>query len=389
MKQKHFLVLDIGTTAIKACVFDSALNLAARTSYPLKKSFPQAGWVEQSPKELVKISQKALWKTFKASKLKPTDFLGLAVTNQRETTILWDKKTGLAVYPAIVWEDLRTRKFCQKLSTPYSRVVRQKTGLTIDSYFSATKIRWILDNVPAASKLAAAKQLLFGTVDAWILWNFTGQHATDYTNASRTLLFNIKTLQWDKELLEIFGVPAEILPKVKFSAANFGALKKDILGFSLPVLAVCGDQQASFYSAWRLAKYPKAVTKVTYGTGTFIMQGLDKRFLLKDGLFTTLAPGHGRAQYVLEGKIARGGKQAEVVMNNPRQLHKFLQSLTKDVNVFLKKLPLQPEEIIIDGGVSRFPELAYLQARAGRAIVRKQKIYDGTALGAAMLAAGL
>ncbi len=402
VRKKYFLVLDIGTTGVKAIVFDSSFNLKKRVYLPLKKSFPQPGWVEQNPQELVKTSQKALRQVIKESGLSGNDFYGLGITNQRETTILWDKKTGQPVYPAIVWEDNRTKEFCQGIKKEWGTMVRKKTGLEIDSYFSASKIRWILENSAEAKRVLRKKNLLFGTVDTWLLWNFTGQHLTDYTNASRTLLFNIRTLKWDRELLKIFQIPAGLLPQVRPSRANFGRLKADVLGFSLPVMAICGDQQASFYAALSssemrlprrsaLGEAPRndfcSIIKVTYGTGTFIMQDLGQRFLIKEPFFTTLVPNGQRPHYALEAKITQGGKEAEALMKKPEELKKFLRQLTIQVDRYLKLLPQKPKEIVIDGGVSRFPDLAPLQEQISGLAIKKQRIYDGTALGVALIAA--
>lgn len=385
VRKKNFLVLDVGTTGVKALVFDSFLNLTVRVYQPLKKSFPQPGWVEQSPQELVKTSRKALGQAIKQSGLSENDFVGLGIANQRETTILWNKRTGRPVYSAIVWEDNRTKGFCQGLKKEWEMIVRKKTGLTVDSYFSASKIHWMLKNSALAKRILKEKNLLFGTVDSWLLWNFTGQHLTDYTNASRTLLFNIRTLKWDKELLEIFDIPRAVLPAVKSSRADFGVLNKDILGFSLPVLAICGDQQASFYAARALTSQKAKATKVTYGTGTFITQDLGQRFLLKESFFTTLVPNGQKPHYALEAKIARGGKEAEALMKQPDKLKKFLRQLALQADKYLKLLPRRPKEIVIDGGVSRFPDLARLQEKISGLSVTKQRTYDGTALGMALL----
>lgn len=408
MSSQYILVLDIGTTGVKAFVFDADLNPRARVYLPLEKSYPQKGWVEQNPSELVKTSQKALRQAVKQSGVSASSFVGLGITNQRETTILWNKKTGRPVYPAIVWEDLRTAKYCQILSKKFNKQVREKTGLTIDPYFSASKIHWILSHIPTAKKSAQEKNLLFGTVDTWILWNFLkGQpHLTDMTNASRTCLFNIKTKKWDKDLIKIFFRKEDclsiekILPRVQPSASHFGKTKSEILGFSLPILAVCGDQQASLAAALnsseirlpRRSAFGRAprndfcnTTKVTYGTGTFIMQILGPKFSLHEPFFTTLAPTTGKRIYVLEYKIACCGKKVKSLLKQPAKLRCLYLNLAKQVADRLKQLPVRPKEIIVDGGVSRSDELLRLQSEAAKLPVRRQKIYDGTALGVAGL----
>ena len=216
-RKKFRLVLDVGTTGIKAFVFDEKFRQVTKVYQKLKKRFPRRGWVEQDPHELVEVSRQVLRQAIKESKAARADFLGLGITNQRETTILWDKKTGLPIYSAIVWEDTRTKNFCRWLQFFHGRTVLNKTGLPIDPYFSASKINWLLHHLPAAKILLDKKRLLFGTVDSWLLWNFCQghPHLTDETNASRTLLFNLRTRRWDKELLKIFEVPAQILPPVQ------------------------------------------------------------------------------------------------------------------------------------------------------------------------------
>ncbi len=381
--KKHFLVLDVGTTGVKAFVFDRKLSVVSRAYKPLHKNFPKRDWVEQDPRELLLVSRNALREAVKISKAKSDSFIGLGITNQRETTILWNKKTGKPVYPAIVWEDTRTKKFCARLRRKFEGTAREKTGLSIDPYFSAAKIAWIFKNVQAARKLAKSRELAFGTVDTWILWNFldNNPHLTDYTNASRTLLFNIRKLSWDNELLEIFGVPKGILPQVKPSQAYFGTIKKELLGFSLPLLAVCGDQQASLYAAGNKPR----TTKVTFGTGTFIMQVLGPKFSLYRRFFTTLIPNTKEPFYAVEVKIACCGKKVERLLDEPILLQVLLKRLAKWVDSRLQELPLKPGELVIDGGVTKDKRLALVQNEISNLPVRRQKIFDGTALGIAKM----
>lgn len=381
--KKHALILDIGTTGVKAFVFDWALRVVAQTYQPLPKYYPKNEWVEQDPNELLRISQKTLKKVVKASHLPPESFVGLGITNQRETTICWDKKTGKTVYPAIVWEDKRTKNLCANLGKKFNGLVRKRTGLLIDPYFSATKIGWILQNAPAAKRLAAKERLAFGTVDSWILWNFLDapRHFTDYTNASRTLLFNIKSLKWDKQLLDIFSIPLSVLPEVKPSQSFFGNLKKPLLGFTLPVLAVCGDQQASMYAAGVAV----GTTKITYGTGTFVMQSIGKKFILRDSFFTTIIPNSKLPLYALEMKIESTGKKIQECLNKKLSLDPLLKIIVKRVAGIIRRLPVSPNKLIVDGGITRAKHLIALQREASLIKVQQQKVADGTALGTAKL----
>jgi len=381
--KNNLLVLDIGTTGIKAFVFNKKLEIVVRVYKPLKKYFPQKGWVEQNPQEFVSVSKKALQQAVRASALPKNSFFGLAITNQRETTILWNKKTGKPVYPAIVWEDVRTKNLCADWRRRFEKTVRQKTGLSIEPYFSASKIRWILDNIKSVKLLLQQKRLVFGTVDSWIMWNFLKgkPHLIDYTNASRTLLFNIKTLAWDRKLGRIFQIPPQILPCAKPSQSLFGTLQKDILGVALPVRAVCGDQQASMYAAG----IKKGTAKTTYGTGTFIMQILGPRFKMQKPFFTTLAPNAKRPFYALEAKIDCCGRKINSLLKKPKLLRLCLEKLARGVDKYLRKLPYQPKELIIDGGVTQAAYLVEIQSKISDMIIKKQKIFDGTALGAAMM----
>jgi glycerol kinase len=380
---KNTLVLDVGTTGVKAFVFDANLAVAAKAYKRLDKKYPKPGWVEQSPEELLSVSQKTLREAIAASGLPSSSLLALGITNQRETTICWNKSSGKSVYPAIIWEDTRTRKFCSGLKKKYEKLARGKTGLYVDPYFSAPKMGWILKNVPEAKRIAEKKELASGTVDSWLLWNFLEEkpHLTDYTNASRTLLFNIKSLHWDNELLELFGIPLDALPQVFPTQSFFGNLKKNVLGFSLPVRAVCGDQQASMYAAGT----ENGVTKVTYGTGTFIMQILGANFSLHDSFFTTLVPNSENPIYALETKIGGTGKRIDKLLKTGHNLGPILAKLAEKVNVMIKKLPVKPRVLIVDGGIIRDKRMVSTQAVISKVRVKSQRIFDGTALGVAKL----
>ncbi|OGG44786.1 hypothetical protein A2841_02315 [Candidatus Kaiserbacteria bacterium RIFCSPHIGHO2_01_FULL_48_10] len=381
--KKYSLVLDIGTSGIKAFVFDEHLNVVSRAHKALSRFSEHIDWTEQKPEDLLQISAELLKEAVAKSGIPEESFIGLGITNQRETTILWDRDSGKPVYPAIVWEDVRTKEYCQTLHKDFGILVREKTGLSIDPYFSAPKIRWILDNVKEARELLGLGRLVFGTVDSWILWNFLQgeKHLTDQTNASRTLLFNIKETKWDKELLDVFQIPKEILPEAHPSQSFFGNLKSDIVGFSLPVIAVCGDQQSSLFAAGT----DVGTTKVTFGTGTFVSQVLGSDFLLSDKFFTMLIPSKDRPRYALEAKINSSGKKIENALGEPEKLQAVYKELAKQVNEYIQYLPHVPKEITIDGGGTRDGLAASILADITRLPIKSQTIFDGTALGVAMM----
>lgn len=377
--KKNTLVLDAGTTAIKAFVFDQEENLIGHASQDIEKSFPQPGWVEQNPAEIVGITIQVLRDALAVSNIEPTSIKGLGIATQRETIVAWDKKTSEPVYPAIVWQDTRTASECAKLHQAHNQTIREKTGLSVDPYFSATKIRWILDNVPKAQELASNNQLAVGTIDSWLLWNLTqgSSHQTDYTNASRTLLFNIRTLTWDKELLDIFSVPVDVLPEAKPSRSSFGIVRKGSIGIELPILAVAGDQQAGLYAAGTEIK----TTKATYGTGTFVMQVIGSQFALHHPFFTTLAIHNNKPWYALEAKVTSGVKNADAILQDPILLQSHIQQLVHHANTAIQQFPLTPDEIVIDGGWIRDGKILPMQSELSNIPVREQPIFDGTALG--------
>lgn len=383
MNKTHSLVLDVGTTGVKAFVFDEKLRVAAKSYQKLSKQTPKRGWVEQDPKEILAKSVAAIREAVNESKVSLILLAGLGITNQRETTILWDKKTGRPVYPAIVWEDTRTQKRAYQIAKTQGGKIRFATGLFPDPYFSATKIEWILKNVPSASKLREKKRLAFGTVDSWILWNLSKEktHATDYTNASRTLLFNIRRLEWDKKLLDLFFVPAEILPEVRPSRSLFGHLRSNILDVPLPITAICGDQQSSMYAAGIIP----GTTKITYGTGTFAMQSLGRHFVLKEPFFTTLIPNRSRPAYALEAKIDCCGGKVDRLLASRRNLDPTIGALARKADELIRRLPRKPRRIIVDGGLTQAKNLPAIQSRISKIPVKRQSIFDGTALGIAKL----
>jgi glycerol kinase len=386
MKQ-NVLVLDVGTTGVKAFIFDSKLNQLSKAyeKYPIRSK--KKGWVEQDPNQLLTASIKVIKETVKKSKVRKSSIKSFGITNQRETTILWDKTTGKPVYPAIVWQDMRTQAFCKSLKKKWEKKVRSKTGLVLDPYFSASKVRWILKNVPKARTLASQKKLAFGTVDTWLVWNLCegNPHVTDHTNAARTLLMNIKTKKWGPELLKLFEVPASILPKIQAPSSNFGTLKKEILGIPLPLTTIIGDQQSSFYAATQTATKKGPVTKITYGTGVFVMQTIGKSFKTKDPFFTTLVPKGKGSEYAFEAKVGISGPEVEKRLGKPEELKKYLYKLAKQTDRYIKKLPVKPKEIIIDGGSSRDGLILAIQEDVTGISTQPLIMYDGTALGTAML----
>lgn len=385
MPKKNVLVLDVGTTGVKAFIFDHALRQVSKAyeKYPVRS--PKRGWVEQDPNKLLAASIKVIKDTVRKSKVAKSSIKSFGITNQRETVILWDITNGKPVYPAIVWQDERTKSFCTGLKRNYQKDVRSKTGLTIDPYFSASKIRWILNHVPNAKTLASQNKLAFGTVDTWLTWHLCKDHphVTDHTNAARTLLMNIRTKKWDAELLKLFDVPKSILPEIRPSASHFGVLDKKILGAPLPLTAIIGDQQSSFYAASKTSGKGVA-TKVTYGTGVFVMQAL-KSFKIKDPFFTTLVPTTTGSAYALEAKIAVSGPEVEKRLHDPDALRKYFYTLAKQVDRAIKKLPVQPKEIIIDGGSSRDGIILVIQEEVSEISTQPLVMYDGTALGIARM----
>ena len=307
---KKFLVaIDQGTTSSRAILFDLQGNIIFTSQFEFTQYFPKNGWVEHNPNEIWSSSIKALKGVIKKASTLKGKILSIGITNQRETTILWNKKTGKAIYNAIVWQDRRTQKYCEKLKKKkYETTFRKKTGLFIDPYFSATKIKWILKNVKISKKLLKSNDLLFGTVDTYLIWKLTNgkHHLTDATNASRTMLFNINNNTWDNEILKKLNVPKSILPDVKNSADNFGVTNKKIVGYEIPISAVLGDQQAA---AVGQSCFEKGSIKSTYGTGAFaIMNTGSKKIFSKNKLLTTICYRlNGKNTFALEGSIFIAG----------------------------------------------------------------------------------
>jgi glycerol kinase len=306
---KPILALDQGTTSSRSIVFDLEGNLLGLAQQEFTQHFPEPGWVEHNPEEIWDSQLATAREALKRAGISASELGAIGITNQRETTILWERRTGRPVYRAIVWQDRRTAGICDELKARgLEPVFHQKTGLVLDPYFSGTKIKWILDHHPDLRARAEAGELAFGTVDSWLIFRLTGGqvHATDVTNASRTLLFNIHQLEWDEELLGYLGVPRAILPEVRPSAGSFGETDPGLLGARVPIAGVAGDQQAALFGQ---ACFSAGMAKNTYGTGAFVVMNTGEKAVLGEGVLTTLAwqlPQEG-PRYALEGSIFIAG----------------------------------------------------------------------------------
>ena len=305
----YILALDQGTTSSRAIVFDRDGTVKAVAQKEFTQIFPQAGWVEHDPQDIwasqIGVAVEALGRAH----LQPKDIAAIGITNQRETTIVWDRETGTPIGNAIVWQDRRTADYCERLkANGAGPTIQNKTGLLIDAYFSASKIRWLLDNVAGARAKAEAGRLAFGTVDSWIIWNLTDRavHVTDVSNASRTMLFNIHTLQWDDELLKVFGIPRSLLPEVRSSSEVYGRVAPTVGIDSVPIAGIAGDQQAALFG--QMCRKP-GMSKNTYGTGCFLLQNIGTApKQSQQQLVTTVAwQIGGRTEYALEGSVFIGG----------------------------------------------------------------------------------
>jgi glycerol kinase len=302
------LALDQGTTSSRAIVFNHRGEIVAVEQREFAQIFPKPGWVEHDPMAIWKSQLAVARAAIKSAKLDASDIATIGVTNQRETTVLWDRRTGEPIHNAIVWQDRRTAEFCDELKRRYLNTIQKKTGLVIDAYFSGSKLRWLLDHVPGARKRAMRGELAFGTIDTWLLWKLTGGalHITDASNASRTMLFNIRTGRWDDELLDIIGVPREVLPAVVSSSEIYGETKRSMFGTPIPIAGIAGDQQAALFGQ---TCFKRGLAKNTYGTGCFMLMNIgDKPVASKHKLLTTIAWNRNdRTEYALEGSVFIGG----------------------------------------------------------------------------------
>jgi len=304
---KYIVAIDQGTTSSRAVAFDEEAKIVGIAQKEFAQHFPVSGWVEHDPMEIWESQWEVFEQVIRENNIEAGDIAAIGITNQRETTVVWDKNTGEPVFNAIVWQDRRTASICEELKEqglePY---IKESTGLVVDAYFSGTKIKWILDTVDGAREKAENGDLLFGTIDTWLVWKLSkgAVHATDYSNASRTLIYNIKELQWDTKLLEALNIPESMLPEVRNSSGDFGSA--DYNGTSIPIMGVAGDQQAALFGQ---ACFQEGMAKNTYGTGCFMLMNTgDKLFNSKNGLLTTIAWGiDGRVTYALEGSIFIAG----------------------------------------------------------------------------------
>lgn len=340
MDRKYIMALDQGTTSSRAILFDKEGNVVATSQKEFTQFYPQVGWVEHNPMEIWGSQSGVMREVLETNSIRPEEVCAIGITNQRETTIVWEKSTGKPVYNAIVWQCRRTSEICDELKEKgYEKLIKDKTGLILDAYFSATKIKWILDNIEGAREKAENGELLFGTVDTWLIWNLTrGKvHVTDYTNAARTMLYNIKELKWDDEILEILDIPKSMLPDVKPSSYVYGHTDEGMLsGAQIPIAGCAGDQQAALFGQ---TCFEEGSAKNTYGTGCFMLMNTGENIVeSKHGLLTTIAWGvDGKVEYALEGSIFIGGASIQWLRDELRVLYdakqsEFYANSVKDTN---------------------------------------------------------
>lgn len=333
---RYIMALDQGTTSSRAIIFNKSGEIVGVAQKEFEQIYPKAGWVEHRPKDILETQIEVMRKVLLESGITAEQIQAIGITNQRETTLMWDKNSGEAVYNAIVWQCRRTSSLCDSLKdTPTENLIYSKTGLMVDAYFSATKIKWILDNIKGVRERAENGDLLFGTVDTYLMWQLSGGkiHSTDYTNASRTMIYNIHSLEWDKQLLELFNIPEKILPEVCPSSHCYGYLDKSILGVEIPICGCVGDQQGALFGQLCTQK---GSVKNTYGTGCFMLMNVGKKAIeSKRGLITTLAAsGEDRPDYVLEGSVFVGGAVIQWLRDELKMISsaKETEEIAKSVN---------------------------------------------------------
>ncbi|WP_434793390.1 Glycerol kinase [Terrisporobacter petrolearius] len=322
MEKKYVIALDQGTTSSRAVIFNKQGEIVSVSQKEFSQIFPQSGWVEHDPMEIWGCQSGVMREVVETASIDPKEIAAIGITNQRETTIVWDKNTGKPIYNAIVWQCRRTSKICDELKEKnLEQVIRDKTGLIIDAYFSATKVKWILDNVKGAREKAERGELLFGTVDTWLIWKLTNKkvHVTDYSNASRTMMFNINELKWDEDILKELNIPLSMLPKVKPSSYIYGNTDMHIFGEEVPIAGCAGDQQAALFGQ---TCFEEGSAKNTYGTGCFLLMNTGNKLVKsKNGLLTTIAWGIGESvTYALEGSIFMGGASIQWLRDELRML---------------------------------------------------------------------
>lgn len=318
---KYIMALDQGTTSSRTIIFDALGNIKALAQHPFTQHFPQSGWVEHDAKEIWASQIATLTEALAKSNLNATDIAAIGITNQRETTVVWDRQSGEPIARAIVWQDRRTADYCDKLKESKAELIRAKTGLVVDAYFSATKIKWILDNVAGARQKAKEGKLCFGTVDTWLIYNLTRGKVfvTDPSNASRTMLYNIHTLKWDDELLELFDIPVSMLPEVKSSSEIYGYTATRWVDREIPIAGIAGDQQAALFGQMCIEK---GMIKNTYGTGCFLLMNTGEQAIeSKNNLLTTIAwQLKGKTSYALEGGVFVGGAAVQWLRDGARMI---------------------------------------------------------------------
>ena len=412
--EQYILALDQGTSSSRAIVFDRKGLIRSVAQREFTQLFPKPGWVEHNPHEIWSSQASVIAEAIAAIDINGLNIAGIGITNQRETTIVWDAETEEPVYNAIVWQDRRTSEYCDRLKADgKTEFIREKTGLIIDAYFSATKIKWILDNVAGARERAGEGKLLLGTVDTWLIWRLTrGEvHVTDVSNASRTMLFNIHTLQWDEELLELFDIPASMMPAVKSSSEVYGATKTTIFAHKVPIAGIAGDQQAALFG--QMCVEPGSV-KNTYGTGCFLlMNSGEKPIASANNLLTTIAWKIGdKVDYALEGSIFVGGSvvpaltglaapywdqyargaisgisRGTTAAHIARAALEGIAYQTLDiVGAMQRDSGITLRELKVDGGAARNDLLMQFQSDLLDTRVIRPSVTETTALGAAYLA---
>lgn len=328
MGKKYVLALDQGTTSSRAILFDKYNNIIGSSQKEFEQIYPNPGWVEHDPVKILQTQIQVARQVVSISGVSVKEIGAIGITNQRETAVVWDKKTGMPIYNAIVWQCRRTASICKELKEKgLADYIKKNTGLVIDAYFSGTKIKWILENVEGAREKARNNDLLFGTIDSWLVWNLTmGKvHATDYTNASRTMLYNIRDLEWDEMLLNVMGIPLSMLPEVKPSSHMYGVTDSSFLGEEIPITGIAGDQQAALFGQ---ACFQKGSAKNTYGTGCFILMNTgDEPVYSKNDLITTIAWGlDGKVEYALEGSVFNAGSAIKWLRDELRLIETAHQS---------------------------------------------------------------
>ena len=441
---KYVVALDQGTTSSRAILIDENGSLIAIEQKEFEQIFPKPGWVEHSPLEILSSQIKVFEALLSNNHIDPKSIISIGITNQRETTILWDKDTGKPFYNAIVWQDKRTTNICEKIKTDgLENYIKENTGLVVDSYFSATKIKWIIDNVDGVKEKIKKNKVLAGTIDSWLIYNLTSfkSHVTDFTNASRTMIFNIKSLEWDNKILDYLNIPNSILPKVLPSTAEFGSY--EYKGDKIPIRGVAGDQQAALFGQ---ACFDNGMVKNTYGTGCFLLMNTGKKMnLSKNGLLTTIACSTSNSvNYALEGsvfiagasiqwlrdslKIIKDAKETEEIANSIEELENIyvvpafaglgapywdmysrgaIFGLTRDtgrkqiIKATLESLAYQTKDIIdvmqkdsnlelkslkVDGGACKNNYLMQFQSNLLNSEVLRPEIIESTAMGAGYLA---